>query len=106
MPRSGSPCCCRTGPTARPNELFADNVALDESFERRAQQAAGSVAAHGTLTVDDVTAVTPIRGRATMRHADGTERRIDLELSPHRPAATFSSTRSSTGRDSGDLALP
>jgi len=67
------------------NSLFADNVVLDESFERRARQGAELCAAHGSLTVDEVVAVTPLRGRATLRHADGTERQFDLELSPLRP---------------------
>jgi hypothetical protein len=67
------------------NELFADNVALDESLERRARKAAESTAAHGTLTLDEVAAVTPMRGVATMRYDDGTVRRLDLEMSPHVP---------------------
>ena len=62
--------------------LFADNVNLDESFARRAADAADLVRDHGALTVTQVTAVTPMRGRATMRHADGTERLLDLEMSP------------------------
>ncbi|MBK5334122.1 MAG: hypothetical protein JJD93_19250, partial [Ilumatobacteraceae bacterium] len=62
--------------------LFADNVALDDSLARRAQQAAELISAHGALTLDKVAAVTPLRGRATMRHADGAELQIDLELSP------------------------
>jgi CubicO group peptidase (beta-lactamase class C family) len=62
--------------------LFADNVALDDSFARRVQQAAKLVSARGVLTLENVAAVTPMRGRATMRHADGTELQIDLELSP------------------------
>ena len=66
-------------------DLFADNVALDESLERRARKAAEFTAAHGALTVVEVAAVTPMRGVATMRHADGTMRRIDVELSPHVP---------------------
>ncbi len=67
------------------NELFADNVSLDESLERRARKAAEWTVAHGTLRLEEVAAVTPTRGVATMRHADGTVRRIDLELSPHVP---------------------
>ena len=39
-------------------------------------------AAHGTLTVVSVDAITPIRGRVTMRFVDGTEQQIDLEMSP------------------------
>lgn len=63
-------------------QLFADNVALDDSFEARARRATDLVNAHGTLTVEGVMTDTPVRGQATMRHADGTECRIDLELSP------------------------
>jgi CubicO group peptidase (beta-lactamase class C family) len=67
------------------DDLFADNVALDEPLDRRARKATDSVAAHGSLTMDAVAAVTPMRGVATLRHADGTARRMDLELSPHVP---------------------
>ena len=63
-------------------ELFADNIALDDSLDRRARQAAELISAHGLLSVEKVAAVTPFRGRATMRHSDGTERHFDLELSP------------------------
>jgi hypothetical protein len=40
------------------------------------------IAAHGVLTLENVAAVTPMCGRATMRHVDGTERHFELELSP------------------------
>jgi hypothetical protein len=40
------------------------------------------ISGHGVLTLENVAAVTPMRGRVTMRHADGTERQFDLELSP------------------------
>ena len=66
-------------------ELFADNVSLDESLSRRAAGAAELVAARGTLTLLGVDAETPMRGRATMRCADGTELQIDLDLSPTVP---------------------
>ena len=64
------------------NELFADNVALDDSLDRRARQAADLISAHGALVLEQVAAVTPMSGVASMRHADGTERKFDLELSP------------------------
>ena len=64
------------------NELFADNVAPDDSLDRRARQAAELISAHGVLVLEKVAAVTPMRGRASMRHANGTERKFDLELSP------------------------
>ena len=67
------------------NDLFADNVALDESLQSRAGKAASWTAAHGSLSLDGVAAVTPMRGRATLRHADGTARLFDLELSPQVP---------------------
>jgi CubicO group peptidase (beta-lactamase class C family) len=66
-------------------ELFADNVDLDESFSRRAGRAAELVAARGTLTLVSVEAETPMRGQATMRCADGTDVKIDLDLSPTVP---------------------
>ncbi len=65
--------------------LFADNVELDESLERRARQAGELMSSHGILRVDEVTAETPMRGRATMRHVDRTVRHVDLELSPQVP---------------------
>ena len=88
------------------DELFADNVALDESYTRRAVDAAEMKAAHGTLTVVSIDAVTPMRGRATLRHVDGSERQIELELSPLVPPRLQRCEVLSSGRDSGDLALP
>jgi CubicO group peptidase (beta-lactamase class C family) len=67
------------------NDLFADNVDLDESLPRRASQAADWTAAHGALALETVAPVTAMRGRAVMRHADGTELQFDLELSPQVP---------------------
>jgi CubicO group peptidase (beta-lactamase class C family) len=67
------------------DELFADNVVLDDPFDRRARDAMELTKTHGTLAVLAVAAVTPMRGRVTMRHADGTERQFDVELSPLKP---------------------
>jgi hypothetical protein len=64
------------------NDVFADNVALDETFARRARRAAEMVALHGSLMLVGVDAETPTSGRATLRHADGVEVNIDLDLSP------------------------
>jgi CubicO group peptidase (beta-lactamase class C family) len=47
---------------AAANELFADNVAMDESFERRASEAAAAVARHGDLAVEDLDMTTPTEG--------------------------------------------
>jgi CubicO group peptidase (beta-lactamase class C family) len=63
-------------------ELFADNVALDESLSRRARRAAEQVSLHGPLRFTEVEATTPTRGKATLEHADGTRVKIELELSP------------------------
>ena len=70
---------------AAANDLFADNVALDESLARRARQAVELSRSHGSVAVESIAAITPMRGRATLRHADGTERLFDLELSPLNP---------------------
>lgn len=67
------------------NELFADNVALDGSFSRRASEASEWTAAHGALAMESVAPVTSMYGRVTMRHADGAELLLDLELSPQVP---------------------
>jgi len=67
------------------DDLFADNVALDDSYERRSRQATELSKTHGSLTLESVAAITPMRGRATFRHADGTERQFDLELAPLNP---------------------
>ena len=72
-------------PPLEGRDLFADNVALDESFARRARQAVEFSRAHGSVAVESIAAITPMRGRATLRHADGTERLFDLELSPLNP---------------------
>jgi hypothetical protein len=64
------------------DDLFADNVAHDESVARRARSAAELVEEHGPLSLVDVAAENPVCGRATMQHADRTEVKIDFDLSP------------------------
>jgi CubicO group peptidase (beta-lactamase class C family) len=64
------------------DELFTDNVALDESYTRRSARAAAAVAEHGLLSLASVTAESATRGQAVMRHADGTDLRIDIDVSP------------------------
>jgi CubicO group peptidase (beta-lactamase class C family) len=70
---------------AAADDLFADNVTLDESCERRAKRAAEIVAQHGQLTVAAVTAEASTRGRVTMRHTDDTELLIDMDIAPLMP---------------------
>jgi CubicO group peptidase (beta-lactamase class C family) len=67
------------------NALFADNVALDEPYTRRARHVSALIAEHGPLTVAGVDATTAVSGRVTMRHADGAPLKIDLDLSPAMP---------------------
>ncbi len=64
------------------DDLFTDNVALDESYARRAARAAAAVAAHGVLTLASVKTESATRGQAVMRHADGTDLLIDMDVSP------------------------
>ena len=67
---------------AAAQELFADNVELDESLARRARRAAELVGERGAMSVASMSADTPLRGVATVRHDDGTECRIELDMSP------------------------
>jgi len=63
--------------------LFADNVALDESFDRRSAAARAIVARHGALELVRVEPVTAARGVAVARGTtSGAEVRIDLLLAP------------------------
>jgi CubicO group peptidase (beta-lactamase class C family) len=62
---------------ARAGSLFADNVALDGSFERRATHARDLIQRHGPLTPDDLEPGTPLRG--TFTAANGRVR-VDLGL--------------------------
>ena len=64
-------------------ELFADNVDLDESFERRAAQAGELTSHHGRLLVERVVALRETSGEAILRGttSDATVR-LDVQLSP------------------------
>jgi CubicO group peptidase (beta-lactamase class C family) len=57
--------------------LFADNVAADESFERRAAEAAGVVSRHGALAMESLEVDAPMRGEVVA--ANGLVR-IELDL--------------------------
>jgi hypothetical protein len=61
--------------------LFADNVALDESFERRAAAAAALVAARGPLRVVAVHAHSWANGEVEVE-GRGETLRIGLQLAP------------------------
>ena len=62
--------------------LFADNVALDESYERRARQASEIVSTHGRLTRQKIEATFATDGTVTATAADGREVKVWLALAP------------------------
>ena len=65
--------------------LFADNVALDESYERRARQAGEIVSTHGRLTRQRIEATFATDGTVTATAADGREVKVWLALAPFAP---------------------
>jgi CubicO group peptidase (beta-lactamase class C family) len=65
--------------------LFADSVALDESYERRARQASEIVSAHGRLTRQKIEATFATDGTVTATAADGREVKVWLALAPLAP---------------------
>ena len=64
----------------RADQLFADNVAADDSYERRRAEAA----AHTPLTIVNVEAVNDARGTIVCTSSSGDRVRISLSLAPHR----------------------
>lgn len=70
---------------AAADELFADTVALDEPYGRRAAAAAALTGLHGPLSVEAVVATTAAAGTITFRAPDGHQGSIELTLSPHVP---------------------
>jgi hypothetical protein len=66
------------------DELFADNVAPDESFERRRAEAHRLIAAHGELRVVAVRPASAARGHVDL-HGRGPAGSIELELGPATP---------------------
>jgi CubicO group peptidase (beta-lactamase class C family) len=65
--------------------LFADNVAPDESYARRAERAAAIVEGHGPLTVTDLVPRSATAGTISLAGADGQRATIELMLTPHVP---------------------
>ncbi len=66
-------------------ELFADNVAPDEPYERRARQAAGIVDTHGRLTFQRMEAAFATDATVTATAADGREVKVWFALAPIAP---------------------
>jgi CubicO group peptidase (beta-lactamase class C family) len=70
----------------RADELFADNVALDEGFDRRAASAAQLIATHGMLRLASVDASSASEGDAVLTSDnDGSRFTLELQLSPTVP---------------------
>ncbi len=69
----------------RANELFADNVDLDESFQRRAAAARRLVELHGTLEYSAVRASWATSGVVVAQGTNGSAVEIDIELTPQVP---------------------
>jgi CubicO group peptidase (beta-lactamase class C family) len=65
--------------------LFADNVGPDESFQRRAMQAAGIVSAHGQLTFERLEAAFATEATVTATAADDREVKVWFALAPVTP---------------------
>ena len=63
--------------------LFADNVALDDAFERRARQAGRIIGTHGRLTLQQTMATSATEGTTTAVAADGRQVQLTLVLSPY-----------------------
>ena len=67
-------------------DLFADNVAPDESLPASGRDAARSlVDGHGPLRLIEVVASTATEGTATVPAADGFSASVEVLLSPHVP---------------------
>jgi CubicO group peptidase (beta-lactamase class C family) len=69
----------------RANQVFADNVSLDESLERRARAAAALQARYGQLRVDRIDAMSATEGDVSLVAADGRRLTLELMLSPEAP---------------------
>ena len=70
---------------SRANKLFADNVELDESFERRAAAARRLVDLHGSLQYSAVRASWATSGVVVAQGTNGSTVEIDVELTPQVP---------------------
>jgi CubicO group peptidase (beta-lactamase class C family) len=65
--------------------LFADNVAPDESYARRARQVADLVDTHGRLTLERIEAAFATDATVTATAADGREVKVWFALAPVAP---------------------
>jgi CubicO group peptidase (beta-lactamase class C family) len=69
---------------ATADRIFADNVAPDDSYERRAAEAA----LHAPLTIETIDPVNDARARIRCRGASGARVTVAIELAPFRPVRT------------------
>ncbi|MET0458058.1 MAG: serine hydrolase domain-containing protein, partial [Ilumatobacteraceae bacterium] len=66
-------------------ELFSDNVALDEPYDRRSRTAAALVDGHGPLAVTNLVQTSATEGTISLVAANGRRATVELMLSPHVP---------------------
>lgn len=64
------------------DELFTDNVAWDEPYERRRRAATEAIGDAGPVTLSRIDAATAARADAVLLDADGAELTLELELAP------------------------
>ncbi|MBI5088261.1 MAG: beta-lactamase family protein [Actinobacteria bacterium] len=67
------------------DELFTDNVALDDSYARRRASAERWLEACGRFVVERVDVTRPTTGRLALTHPSGEPLWLDLDLAPTRP---------------------
>ena len=65
--------------------LFADNVALDDSFERRSRDAKQTLARVGSFHLESLTAINDARALLVCRGTDGDTIEIEYSLATHQP---------------------
>jgi len=70
---------------ARADELFTDNVAMDESYARRRAHATTAIGAVGPVTIASITALSAAGADVVLHDAAGGELTIEMEISPLLP---------------------
>jgi CubicO group peptidase (beta-lactamase class C family) len=78
----------------RADNLFTDNVALDDPYDRRRSKALELIGAGGPATITGITAVSAAAADVLMEDATGGALKLELELAPLVPARIESYTLS------------
>ena len=87
----------------RADELFTDNVAMDETYVRRRVGAAAAIGAAGPVSIASITALSGAGADVVLRDAVGSELTIEMEISPLLPPRieSFSIDRKVPAEDLG-----